>query len=160
MVDLPVIHSRYGPGSYTRVTSSTPSVYYYGNDPACGSAGIALLHGGQRDLRRRESRRTREAAVVRWRDQRYTYVTLTDQRILLAVEGGRWASIDLAAITQFYPDLGRHRMELHFVDGAPMRFEGTSVPAIAAWLGWALYGCDGLRAHPQLNTLLPETARR
>lgn len=160
LVDLPVVYSRYGVGAHTPVTSTSPAsrVYYYGCEPAYASGGIAFYTVASAICDAVESRRARDAAAARWRDHTATHVTLTDQRVLLAV-AGRWTSIDIAAITAIYPDLAGGRIELHVEGGAPIRLEGTSVPSISAWLGWTLYGADGLRAHPRLRALLPYTHR-
>jgi hypothetical protein len=162
LIDVPVIYSRYGPdlGVSASPPQSSLRVYYYGG---CGAGGAGMLFYAAASLVSEavDYSRTREAVTPRWRMGEQTHAILTDQRILVHA-GGRWVlSIDLDSITGFYPRFADSCIELHFgEESMPARLEGPAMPSIAAWVGWALYGADGLRAHSQLNTLLPVTARR
>ncbi|MGH8921727.1 MAG: hypothetical protein ACRD0H_25880 [Actinomycetes bacterium] len=155
-LEVSVLYSRYGAYEVSARPRSGARYYYGGG----GQAGGALLAVAATSLVCEvvESRRDREAITPRWRMQEHTRAILTNKRVLVYATRphgrGRWVSMDIDAITEFYPDLVGGVVEVRFGGSArPMRLEGPSVPAIAAWLCWALHGPAGLRNHPALHAL-------
>lgn len=156
-LELPVLYSRYC--TWRRVGPNyRPSRYYWiGQGP--GSGALAFTYAADALCEAVQYRRDRELATPQWRGHEHTRVVLTDQRILvlasLPENRPEWVSMNISGIREFCPDLLLNRLEVRFYDGVwPLRLEGPVAPIVAAWLGWALYGAEGLRSHPGLRELL------
>lgn len=156
-LELPVLYSRYctwrrfGPGY-------RPSRHYWiGQGP--GSGALTFAYAADALCEAVQYRRDQEMATPKWRGHEYTRAVLTNQRILvlasLPENRPEWVNLNISSIREFLPDLTRGRLEVRFYnDISPMQLQGPATPIITAWLGWALYGPDGLRTHPGLRALL------
>ena len=155
-LELPVLYSRYcswrraGPGYQPSRT-----VFYGGGGVSPAVGFMVVMNEIAESVR---DRRERELATPKWRGHEHTRVVLTSQRILalasLPENRPEWVTLNNADIREFCPELDRGRLEVRFYGRvSPLRLEGPATPIIAAWLGWALYGADGMRHHPGLRAL-------
>jgi hypothetical protein len=151
-LDVSVFYSRYGTPRRSTLPRSRTRLYYFGGT-GYASAGLLVNAAADAIGEAVEYRRAIEATTPQWRLGQHTRAILTDERIVVH-SNDQWVSMDIDAVTEFYPDLARGVLEVRFDDAMPMRLQGASVPVIATWLGWALYGPEGLRQHPGLRQLV------
>ena len=103
------------------------------------TAGLSYLYN------KRQQSKAEQQAATQWRSYGYVDLHLTDQRLVVPIEG-QWTTYGLAGdIVGFEPYFHEYRAIVRPNGGTPLHFRGPAVPYLSVLLHWIFH-----RSAPQL----------